>query len=69
MTVYTNFLSRFVLVLNLEHCFRIVDILAVSTLSFAGPGRILVSSSVLVVWTRVIYYLVIGSSKGLSRVL
>jgi hypothetical protein len=57
MTVYTDFLGRFVLVLvatdDLERCFRIVDILAAGTLSFA----------------RVVYYLVEGSSEGLSRIL
>jgi hypothetical protein len=57
ITIHTDFLSCFVLVLvtadDLERCFRIVDILAASTLGFAG----------------VIYYLVKGSSKGLSRVL
>jgi hypothetical protein len=57
MTDYTNFLGHFVLVLvtadDLERCFRMVDILAAGTLGFAG----------------VIYYLVKGSSEGLSRVL
>jgi hypothetical protein len=57
MTVHTDFLSCSVLVLvaadDLERCFRMVDILAASTLGFA----------------RVIHYLVKGSSEGLSRVL
>jgi hypothetical protein len=57
MTIYTDFLSRFDLVLvaahDLERLFCIVNILAAGTLSFAG----------------VIYYLVKGSSEGLSRVL
>jgi hypothetical protein len=57
MTVHTDFLGRFVLVLvaadDLERCFRMVDILAAGTLGFAG----------------VVHYLVEGSSEGLSRVL
>jgi hypothetical protein len=73
MIVHTDFLDCFALILvpanNLERCFRVVNILAAGTLGFAGPGRILVSSSVLMVRAGVIYYLARGNSEGLSRVL